>query len=96
MQPYKDELRPHWGFKNESVAEEAVEALRGRFDEHRDQEDVVGMDMVRKDLEMGLTRAMGYAKDSDGKKYNDDGAERTPKQWVDPKKRAAAIVVREA
>ena len=32
------------------------------------------MDMCRKFLEMGFTRARRYANHKDGKKYNDDGS----------------------
>jgi len=96
VQPYKDELLPHWGFKDEATATEAVEGLRGRLRDYRAQEDFVGMDMVRKYLQMGFTRAMRYAKYPGGQKYDDDGTERTPRQWADPEKRAAAVVFRNA
>jgi len=66
VQPYKDELLPEWRFKNESVAEESVEALRETYQAYRTQEDFVGMDMVRKYLQMGYTRAMRYAKHPGG------------------------------
>ena len=35
--------------------------------------DFIGMDMCRKFLEMGFTRARRYANHRDGKKYNSDG-----------------------
>ena len=95
VQPYKDELLPEWQFKNESVAEESVEALREVYESYRAQDDFVGMDMVRKYLQMGFTRAMRYAKYPGGQKY-DDGTEREPQQWADAEKRAAAIVFRDA
>ena len=96
VQPYKGELLPHWGFKDEATARAAVEALRERLRDYRVQDDFVGMDMVRKYLQMGFTRAMRYAKYPGGQKYDDDGAERTPRQWADPEKRAAAVVFRDA
>lgn len=96
VQPYKDELLPHWGFKDASAAEEAVEALTARYEDYREQGDFVGMDMVRKYLQMGFTRAMRYAKYSGGQKYDDDGTERSPQQWADSEKRAAAVVFRDA
>ncbi|WP_103019750.1 DUF4385 family protein [Salinibacter altiplanensis] len=96
VQPYKDELLPDWGFKDEAAAEASVEALRARYETYRSQDDFVGMDMVRKYLRMGFTRAMRYAKYSGGRKYEDDGTKRDPEQWAAPEKRAAAVVFRDA
>jgi hypothetical protein len=96
VQPYKEELLPHWGFKDEATAEAAVEAIREQYEAYRAADDFVGMDMARKYLRMGFTRAMRYAKYPGGQKYDDDGDERAPQQWADPEKRAAAVVFREA
>jgi hypothetical protein len=96
VQPYKEELLPHWGFADEETAEAAVEALWERYEAYRDADDFVGMDMARKYLRMGFTRAMRYAKYPGGQKYDEDGTERAPQQWADPEKRAAAVVFREA
>jgi hypothetical protein len=96
VQPYKDELLPHWSFKTETAAEESVAALREQYELYRAQEEFVGMDMARKYLQMGFTRAMRYAKYPGGQKYDADGSEREPKQWADPEKRAAAVVFRDA
>jgi hypothetical protein len=96
VEPYKSELLPHWGFADEAAAREAVEGLRERFRAYREAEDVVGMDMVRKYLRMGFTRAMRYAKYPGGTKYDEDGTEREPQQWADPEKRRAAVVFRDA
>lgn len=96
VQPYKDELLSHWGFKDEATAEAAVEALRAQYEAYRAQEDFVGMDMVRKYLRMGVTRAMCDAKSLGVRKYDADGREREPRQWADAEKRAAAVIVREA
>lgn len=96
VQPYKDELLPHWGFADEEAAEAAVSALWERYESYREAEDFVGMDMVRKYLRMGFTRAMRYAKYPGGQKYEEDGSAREPQQWADREKRAAAIVFREA
>ena len=41
--------------------------------DYRIQKDFVGMDMCRKFLEMGFTRARRYANHRDGKKYGKDG-----------------------
>ena len=40
---------------------------------YKDVEDFVGMDMCRKFLEMGFTRARRYANHKDGKKYDENG-----------------------
>lgn len=42
------------------------------FNDYRDQADFVGMDMARKFLQMGFTRARRYANHSSGKKYSED------------------------
>jgi len=43
VQPYKDELLPDWGFKDEAAAEAAVEALREAYERYRAADDFVGM-----------------------------------------------------
>ena len=96
VQPYKDELLPDWSFKDEPAAEESVAALQEKYEDYRAEEDFVGMDMARKYLQMGFTRAMRYAKYPGGQKYDEDGTEREPEQWADPEKRASAIVFRDA
>ncbi len=96
IQPYKNELLPHWGFKDEETAEQAVAVLRKQYDTYCEQGDFVGMDVTRKYLQMGFTRAMRYAKYPGGQKYDEDGTKRTPQQWADPEKRAAAVVFRNA
>jgi hypothetical protein len=96
VEPYKSELLPCWQYKDESAAEDAVDALRDKYDAYKSAGDFVGMDMARKYLQMGFTRAMRYAKYPGGQKYADDGTEREPQTWADPQKRRAAIVFRDA
>jgi hypothetical protein len=96
VQPYKSELLPLWSYADEASAEESVDALAERYTAYRDAEEFVGMDMVRKYLRMGFTRAMRYAKYPGGQKYDDDGSEREPERWADPDKRAAALVYKDA
>ncbi|MFB6262843.1 MAG: DUF4385 family protein [Bradymonadaceae bacterium] len=88
--PYKSELLPHWSFATPGDARKAIEGLKEAFERYRDEGDFVGMDMVRKYLRMGFTRAMRYAKYPGGRKYDEDGDEREPKQWADRDKRRAA------
>ena len=95
VEPYKSELLPLWGYVDREAAVEAAEAIHERFREYREDGDFVGMDMARKYLQMGYTRAMRYAKYPGGKKYDDDGTERDPEQWADPDKREAALVFEE-
>lgn len=96
IQPYKDELLPLWRYKDEAAARESVTALNARYETYRSACDFVGMDMARKYLQMGFTRAMRYAKYPGGRKYDEDGTEREPQTWADPAKRAAAVIFREA
>jgi hypothetical protein len=96
VEPYKSELLPLWSFKTEADAHESVAALGERYTDYREAADFVGMDMVRKYLQMGFTRAMRYAKYPGGQKYEEDGTEREPEQWADAEKRAAAVVFRNA
>ena len=42
------------------------------FESYKRKGDFIGMDMCRKFLEMGFTRARRYANHKDGKKYNPD------------------------
>jgi hypothetical protein len=94
VEPYKSELLPLWGYEDRETAEAAAEAIHERFGEYREARDFVGMDMARKYLQMGYTRAMRYAKYPGGKKY-DDGGEREAERWADPEKREAALVFEE-
>jgi len=96
VEPYKSELLPHWQYRDEEAAVESVEAIRSRYLTYRDAGEFVGMDMARKYLQMGFTRAMRYAKYPGGKKYGENGQKREPQQWADPDKRAAAVRFREA
>jgi hypothetical protein len=94
VEPYKSELLPLWGYADRETAEDAAEAIRERFREYKTNSDFVGMDMARKYLQMGYTRAMRYARYPGGKKY-EDGEERDPVEWADPEKREAALVFEE-
>lgn len=96
VEPYKGELLPLWSFKTPDAARSSVAAICDKFDEYKDADDFVGMDMVRKYLRMGFTRAMRYAKYPGGRKYDDDGREREPQTWADADKREAAVIFKEA
>lgn len=94
IQPYKDELLPLWTIRTREEAEAAAAAIREKFREYRAAGEFVGMDMARKYLQMGWTRAMRYAKYPGGQKY-EDGEEREPREWYDAEKREIALVYRE-
>jgi uncharacterized protein DUF4385 len=68
-EPYKSELLPLWRFKSEAVARESAAALWRAFVAYRRARDFVGMDMARKFLQMGFTRARRYANHRSGRKY---------------------------
>ncbi|MDS0473582.1 DUF4385 domain-containing protein [Natrinema sp. 1APR25-10V2] len=91
VEPYKSELLPLWSYADEDAARESAAAIYERYERYRDDDEFPGMDMARKYLQMGYTRAMRYAKYPGGRKY-DDGDEREPQRWADPDKRAAALV----
>lgn len=72
-EPYKSELLPLWRFKTEAHAKASAKALQAAFVAYRDQQDFVGMDMARKFVQMGYTRARRYANHSSGRKYDESG-----------------------
>lgn len=95
VEPYKSELLPLWRYRDEEAALTSSQAIRKKYEQYRDAEDFVGMDMARKYLQMGFTRAMRYAKYRGGRKYDSDGEVREAQTWADPDKRKAAIVFRD-
>jgi len=99
IEPYKSELLPEWGISDLAAAESGAEAIYERYREYRGADEFVGMDMARKYLQMGWTRAMRYAKYPGGQKYETDAdgtrVEREPQEWYDPEKREIALVYRE-
>eukprot|EP01138_Halocafeteria_seosinensis_P011546 gb/GECG01011794.1/.p1 GENE.gb/GECG01011794.1/~~gb/GECG01011794.1/.p1 ORF type:complete len:159 (+),score=18.43 gb/GECG01011794.1/:1-477(+) len=72
-EPYKSELLPLWRFKTPEDARESGSAIHHKFIEYREESDFVGMDMARKFLQMGYTRARRYANHPTGKKYDSKG-----------------------
>ena len=63
------------------------------FLSYRERDDFVGMDMARKFLQMGYTRARRYANHRSGKKYDDEGKVRPqePDALDGEKARAARV-----
>lgn len=70
VEPYKAEILPHWRFRTPSIAEESAAKIFELYEGYKEQNDFVGMDMARKFLQMGYTRAMRYAKHKGGRKYD--------------------------
>ena len=54
--------------------------------------DFIGMDMCRKFLEMGFTRARRYANHKNGKKYKDGKILPQEKDWATSEKAKAASI----
>ncbi len=69
-EPYKSEILPYWRFKTPEIAQESAEKIFELFLNYKTDQDFVGMDMARKFLQMGFTRARRYANHASGKKYN--------------------------
>lgn len=67
--PYKSILLPHWRFRTVPIARESSETLWKCFLDYYDEGDFVGMDMARKFIQMGMTRAKRYANYKGGRKY---------------------------
>ena len=73
VRPYTDVICKHWRFKTLKEAMVSSQKIFDMYLDYRIQKDFVGMDMCRKFLEMGFTRARRYANHKDGKKYGKDG-----------------------
>lgn len=69
VEPYKSEILPLWRFKTPDIAKTSSEELKEKFYEYLDRKDFIGMDMTRKFIQMGVTRARRYANWKGGKKY---------------------------
>ena len=74
VRPYTDDICAYWRFVDEDAASKSSDKIYQMFCEYKRKKDFIGMDMARKFLEMGFTRARRYANHSSGRKY---GANRT-------------------
>ena len=70
VRPYTDVICRHWRFKTVREARKSAEHIYNMYADYRVLKDFIGMDMCRKFLEMGFTRARRYANHKDGKKYD--------------------------
>ena len=73
VRPYTDVICKHWRFRNPKIAEESAKTIYKMYLGYKEDSDFVGMDMCRKFLEMGFTRARRYANHKDGNKYDENG-----------------------
>ena len=48
VEPYKSEILPYWRFKDVAAAEQSSKKIMQLFEQYREQDDFVGMDMARK------------------------------------------------
>jgi len=91
VEPYKSEILPHWRFKTPEEAAHSSEKIYGMFLAYKAADDFVGMDMARKFLQMGFTRARRYANHKSGRKYAAAGREELPDRYDPVKAKSAAI-----
>ena len=91
VRPYTDVICKHWRFKTLKEAKVSSQKIFDMYLDYRILKDFVGMDMCRKFLEMGFTRARRYANHKDGKKYGKDGKVLPQeKDWATSEKAKAA------
>ena len=73
IRPYTEVICEMWKFRTPDIARHSANSIYQLYTEYRSEKDFVGMDMCRKFLEMGFTRARRYANHADGKKYDAEG-----------------------
>ena len=96
VRPYTDQICKYWRFKTPTIAKRSAEKIYIMYADYRAKNDFVGMDMCRKFLEMGFTRARRYANHKDGKKYGIDGKVLPQeKDWATSEKAKAARIHKE-
>jgi len=95
VEPYKSEILPHWRFRTPAIARESAEKIMALFEEYRQQDDFVGMDMARKFIQMGHTRARRYANYKGGRKYKDKETKELHTREIDEEKAKSAAIFQE-
>ena len=93
VRPYTNDICAHWRFVNEETAVKSSDTIYKMFCTYRRNKDFIGMDMARKFLEMGFTRARRYANHASGRKYDSNRKVRPQESdWrTNEKAKAAAI-----
>ena len=69
VRPYTNDICAHWRFKTPQIAIESAHKIFDMYMDYFEEKDFIGMDMCRKFLEMGFTRARRYANHNTGRKY---------------------------
>ena len=96
VRPYTDDICAHWRFKDVVTARKSSAKIYEMYCDYKRQKDFVGMDMARKFLEMGFTRARRYANHKSGRKYNSSRKVRPQEvDWETNEKAQAAQVFKE-
>ena len=96
VRPYTNDICAHWRFVDENTARKSAAKIYSMFNDYGRRQDFIGMDMARKFLEMGFTRARRYANHSSGRKYAEDGKVRPQEvDWRTNEKAKAAAVFKE-
>lgn len=93
VEPYKSEILPFWRFKTPVIAQESADKICELFEAYRENDDFVGMDMARKFIQMGYTRARRYTNYKGGRKYNEDGSVKA--RQIDEEKAKSAAIFKE-
>jgi hypothetical protein len=91
VEPYKSEILPFWKFKTPPVARKSAAKIYSLYLHYKKAGDFVGMDMARKFLQMGYTRARRYANHPGGRKYK-KGTRIVLPYRLDPVKAASAKI----
>ena len=92
VRPYTDDICKYWRFKTPYIAQQSAQKIFDLYLDYRIKKDFVGMDMCRKFLEMGFTRARRYANHKDGKKYKDGKILPQEKDWATNEKAKSATI----
>jgi len=94
VRPYTDDICAHWRFVDEDTARKSSAKIYQMYLRFKTERDFIGMDMARKFLEMGFTRARRYANHSSGRKYYQGTRKVRPQEhdWrTNTKAKSAAI-----
>ena len=80
VRPYTNDICAHWRFKTPDEVVKSSNKILDMFLDYWLEEDFIGMDMCRKFLEMGFTRARRYANHNSGRKYKKATKEVLPQE----------------
>ncbi|WP_410502249.1 DUF4385 domain-containing protein [Exiguobacterium acetylicum] len=95
VEPYKSEILPHWRFKTPEIARESSDKIYEMYLAYKEDGDFVGMDMARKFIQMGHTRARRYANYKGGRKYKNKEKKELHTREIDEEKAKSAAIFQE-